>query len=75
MGVAVVHMNINENVVLQQDVIASVKTSGLIGDKYIKLTPGGDPEPISDGGAISETESAVDLENLISKYVFGGVSD
>lgn len=72
-GVAVVVMSIDKDVSLSMDVIASVKTSGLIGDKYIKLTPGGDPEPIEDGGKITETESAVDLESLISKYVFGDV--
>ena len=55
------------------DVIASVKTSGLIGDKYIKLSPGGSPEQLGEGDEITETESAIDIESLISKYVFGGV--
>ncbi len=72
-GVAVVFMRIKKDIALSSDVIASVKTSGLIGDKYIRLTPGGDPEHLEDGGKITETESAVDLEELISKYVFGGV--
>jgi len=72
-GVAEVVMKIDNDVPLSLDTIASVKTSGLIGDKYIKLTPGGDPETIEDGGTITETESAVDLESLISKYVFGDV--
>lgn len=64
---------IRKDVPLTDDVIASVKTSGLIGDKYIKLTPGGSAESLTDGGEITDTESAVDLEELISKYVFGGV--
>lgn len=72
-GVAVVVLRIDEDVPLSLDTIASVKTSGLIGDKYIKLTPGGDPDTIEDGGNLTETESAVDLEELISKYVFGEV--
>lgn len=72
-GVAVVSLEIKKDVPLSEDVIASVKTSGLIGDKYIKLTPGGAPEVLADGGTITETESAVDLEELISKYVFGDV--
>jgi phospholipid/cholesterol/gamma-HCH transport system substrate-binding protein len=71
--VAVVNMKIQKGVVLTDDVIASIKTSGLIGDKYIKLTPGGSDEILKPGDAIIETESAVDLEELISKYVFGGV--
>ena len=72
-GVAVVQMRINKGITLSADVIASVKTSGLIGDKYIRLSPGGDPEILEDGGKITETEPAVDLEELISKYVFGEV--
>ena len=71
--VAVVEMKIQNQVVLTDDVIASVKTAGLIGDKYIKLSPGGSDEIIKPGGLITETESALDLEELVSKYVFGGV--
>ena len=50
-----------------------VKTSGLIGDKYISLEPGGSGEPLKNGDEITDTESAVDIESLISKYVFGKV--
>ena len=71
--VAVVKMQIQKGVVLTDDVIASIKTAGLIGDKYIKLTPGGSDEILNAGDTIIETESAIDLEELISKYVFGGV--
>ncbi|MFQ5486563.1 MAG: outer membrane lipid asymmetry maintenance protein MlaD [Desulfobacterales bacterium] len=71
--VAVVEMKIQNKVVLTDDVIASVKTAGLIGDKYIKLSPGGSDEILKPGGLITETESALDLEELVSKYVFGGV--
>jgi phospholipid/cholesterol/gamma-HCH transport system substrate-binding protein len=70
---AVVHLKIRKDLALSEDVIASVKTAGLIGDKYIKLSPGGAEETIKPGGRITETQSAVDLEDLISKYVFGGV--
>jgi phospholipid/cholesterol/gamma-HCH transport system substrate-binding protein len=68
-----VRLKIQGDVELTDDVIASVKTAGLIGDKYIKLTPGGSDLALQDGDIISETESALDLEELISKYVFGGV--
>ncbi len=70
---ALVELNIHKGVELSEDVIASVTTAGLIGDKYINLSPGGSDETLKPGDTISETESAVNLEALISKYVFGGV--
>ena len=70
---AVVKLNIQKSVVLSDDVIASIKTAGLIGDKYLQLSPGGSDRVLKAGDMITETESAVDLEALISKYVFGGV--
>jgi phospholipid/cholesterol/gamma-HCH transport system substrate-binding protein len=73
--VAIVRMKIIEEVVLTDDVIASVKTSGLIGDKYIKLSPGGSDEILKDGEMITETESALDIEELVSKYAFGDVEN
>lgn len=71
--VAQVRFKIKEGIVLTDDVIASVRTSGLIGDKYIKLTPGGSDVILKPGDTIIETESVIDLEELISKYVFGKV--
>ncbi len=71
--IAVVEMKIQNEVVLTDDVIASVKTAGLIGDKYIKLSLGGSDEILKPGDLITETESALDLEEMVSKYVFGGV--
>ncbi|MFZ5569806.1 MAG: outer membrane lipid asymmetry maintenance protein MlaD [Thermodesulfobacteriota bacterium] len=68
---ALVTMKIQKDLVLTDDVIASIKTAGLIGDKYIKLSPGGSDELLKPGDMITETESALDLEELISKYVFG----
>jgi phospholipid/cholesterol/gamma-HCH transport system substrate-binding protein len=70
---AVLTFSIENRIQLTDDAIASVKTSGLIGDKYIKITPGGVGDPIEPGGAIIETESAIDIEDLISNYVFGKV--
>lgn len=69
--VAMVKLKINKDVTLTDDVIASISTAGLIGDKYVKLTPGGGDENLKSGDTITETESAVDIEALISKYVFG----
>jgi phospholipid/cholesterol/gamma-HCH transport system substrate-binding protein len=70
--VAVVELKIQKSLKLSDDVIASVRTSGLIGDKYIELVPGNSDNILKPGGLITETESAVNLESLISKYVFGG---
>ncbi len=72
-GAAVVSMRMDPHIVLDEDTIASVKTAGLIGDKYIKLSPGGSDVVLEDGEEIVETESAIDLEELISKYIFGNV--
>ncbi|OEU52429.1 MAG: outer membrane lipid asymmetry maintenance protein MlaD [Desulfobacterales bacterium C00003060] len=71
--IAVVKLKIRKEIILTDDVIASVKTSGLIGDKYIALTAGGSDLVLKPGDMITETESAVDLEELISKYAFGEV--
>lgn len=68
-----VEMRINEGVELSDDVMASIKTSGLIGDKYVSIAPGGSDLMLKDGGEITDTEPVMDLESLISKYVFGGV--
>ena len=68
-----VRLKIQSGVIVTDDTIASVKTAGLIGDKYIKLSPGGSDIVLQSGDTLIETESALDLEELISKYVFGGV--
>ncbi|MBG0775543.1 MAG: outer membrane lipid asymmetry maintenance protein MlaD [Desulfovibrionaceae bacterium] len=70
---AILTLRIQKGVALTDDVIASVKTSGLIGDKYVKLAQGGSPDMLADGDRITETESAVDIQDLIGKYAFGDV--
>jgi len=64
-------MLIRDDVKLQTDAMASIKTKGLVGEKFIEISPGADEALIQPGGRIEETEPAVDLEELISKYVFG----
>src|SRR5260370_19803693 len=71
---AIVHMNVREDVRLPTDTIASVKTSGLIGDKFIALAPGADSKNLAPGGMITDTESVMDLESLIRRFAFGNVS-
>jgi phospholipid/cholesterol/gamma-HCH transport system substrate-binding protein len=64
-------LNLPQDVKIQEDAIASIKTKGLIGEKYVEITPGGAEELIKPGGRIRDTQSAVDFEELISNYVFG----
>ena len=70
---ALVSLRINSDVELFDDALVSVRTSGLIGDKYILLSPGGAGAPLKDGDEISDTESALDLESMIGKFIFGKV--
>ncbi len=66
-------LQLNKEIKLAKDSIASVKSQGIIGDKLIQITPGGDKELYKAGDVIVDTESSVDLESLISKFAFGGV--
>jgi phospholipid/cholesterol/gamma-HCH transport system substrate-binding protein len=67
---AVVTMRIEKGVELPEDSIASIRSTGIIGDRYVSISPGGSPEILSDGGVITETESSISIEELISKYIF-----
>jgi phospholipid/cholesterol/gamma-HCH transport system substrate-binding protein len=58
---------------LHDDAIASIRTKGIIGDKFVKLSPGSSEKVISPGGKIRDTESAIDLEELIGSYIHGKV--
>jgi len=68
-----VTMTINNTVKLQDDAIARIKTKGLLGEKYVDIVPGGSDIEIEKNGMIRETQAPVDIEELISKYVFGKV--
>ena len=72
-GMATVQMLIDKDIKLMDDAIVSVKTNGLIGDKYLKIAPGGLGEPVKDGDTLFDTNPAIDLEDLISKFAFGKV--
>lgn len=67
---AIVRLDLDPQVRLQADAIASVRTEGIIGDKFVKITPGGSEEILAPGEEIYETESSISLEELISKYIF-----
>ena len=66
-------LRMDSGVKLQEDSIASIKTKGLIGEKYIRISPGGSDKLIPPGGRIREVEAPVDFEELLSKYIFGKV--
>jgi phospholipid/cholesterol/gamma-HCH transport system substrate-binding protein len=68
-----VRIRIRSDVKLQEDSIASIKTKGLIGEKYIRINPGGSDRIIQPNGRIREVEPPVDFEELLSKYIFGKV--
>ena len=72
-GLAGVSMLINKDVPVGEDAIASIRTQGIIGDKYIRIINGNMDEPLKNNDTIMDTESAIDIEELVSKYIFGGV--
>jgi len=69
---ATVFMDVVKTVQLSDDSIASIRTSGIIGDKFIKLTPGGSEIMLESGDMIEETEASISIEELVSKYIFEG---
>ncbi len=68
------NLRVNDNVKLQEDVIASVRSRGLIGDKFILISPGASDKIIPDGGKIRETDSPPDITDLIGKLVGGDLT-
>jgi phospholipid/cholesterol/gamma-HCH transport system substrate-binding protein len=68
------HLRIQDGVKLQEDVIASVRARGLIGDKFVLITPGASDKVIAPGGKIRETESPPDIPDLIGKIVGGDLT-
>lgn len=71
---AAVVLAVDNHVKLYTDTIASIKTRGIIGEKFLALSPGGGGDPLKAGDTIRDTESGLDLEELVSQYVHGNVS-
>jgi phospholipid/cholesterol/gamma-HCH transport system substrate-binding protein len=71
----VVTMEINEDYLFPRDTSAKILTSGLLGDQYIGLEPGGDEKNLAAGDTITQTQSAVVLENLIGQFLFRQAAD
>ena len=71
---AMVKLAVNNTVKLYTDTIVSIKTRGIIGEKFLALSPGGGGDPLKPGETIRDTESGLDLEELVSQYVHGKVN-
>ena len=72
---AVVTLLIRDGIELQEDAIASIRTKGLMGEKYVEIMPGGSDKLIPPGGLLRDTEPPIDLEKLIGNFVFGKVKE
>lgn len=70
---AVVELRVRKDINIYDDAIASIKTEGLIGDMHLSIDPGGAGTLLKPGGTITDTQSAVNIADLISKYAFGDV--
>jgi phospholipid/cholesterol/gamma-HCH transport system substrate-binding protein len=70
---AVVDFRIKDEVKLPEDSIASIRTKGLIGEQFVRISPGGSEKTLPPGGEIKETEPPVDIMELIANYAFGKI--
>ena len=68
---AVVTLRLDKQVQLQEDAIASIRTRGLIGEKYVRISPGGSDRLLAAGGRIREVEPPIDIETLIGHFIQG----
>ncbi len=68
-------LEIRKDIVFPKDSSAKILTAGLLGDQYIGIEPGGDPNNLAQGDVITQTQSAVVLENLIGQFLFNKAAD
>jgi phospholipid/cholesterol/gamma-HCH transport system substrate-binding protein len=73
--VARVVLRLDQRYTFPKDTIASILTSGLLGEQYIGLDGGGDPENLADGDRLKLTQSAVVLEKLIGQFLYGRAAE
>ncbi|MBP9712869.1 MAG: outer membrane lipid asymmetry maintenance protein MlaD [Sterolibacterium sp.] len=73
--IAVVDLQIDQRYPFDRDTIATINTSGLLGEQYIGLEAGGAAEMLKDGDTLKKTQSAVVLEKLISQFMFNKASE
>ncbi|HVA13326.1 MAG TPA: outer membrane lipid asymmetry maintenance protein MlaD [Stellaceae bacterium] len=67
---AVVHLSIDPSIKLSTDTVAQITSSGLLGDNFIAIEPGNEDNIIPAGGAITHTQAAMSLENLIGQVIY-----
>ncbi|MBM3579960.1 MAG: outer membrane lipid asymmetry maintenance protein MlaD [Alphaproteobacteria bacterium] len=67
---AALRLNINKSVELPSDSSAKIVSEGLLGSKYLAITPGGDDENLKNGDEIQFTQSSVNFEELLGKFIF-----
>lgn len=73
-SMAVVEMRLKKGMKVFDDSSAAIKTSGLIGDKFVKIDPGGAGELLKPGSWITDTAAPLDIEDLVGKFAFGDVT-
>ena len=66
-------LQLNPAISLQEDVRAAIKSKGLIGERYVEITPGKASTHLVSGGTIRQTEAPVDIQEVITKFIFGNV--
>jgi phospholipid/cholesterol/gamma-HCH transport system substrate-binding protein len=71
---AAVRFSVRDGIKLPADSSAQIASSGLLGGKFLSLTPGGDEKMLESGGEITLTQSSVNLEDLIGKFIYGSAS-
>lgn len=69
-----VTLAIKSDIALYSDSIASIKTRGIIGEKFMEMSPGGAGDPLKAGDTIQDTEAGIDLEQVISQFIHGNVN-
>jgi phospholipid/cholesterol/gamma-HCH transport system substrate-binding protein len=74
-GQAEVRFRIDDQIRVYSDAIASIKTRGLLGERYLEIDPGGGGTPLESGGTVWDTEDPIDLTEMIGQYAFGTVKD
>jgi phospholipid/cholesterol/gamma-HCH transport system substrate-binding protein len=68
-----VSLSIRESLKIPEDTIVSIRTKGLLGERYVRLSPGGSEAMVPPGGELFETEAPINLEELIANFVFGKI--
>jgi phospholipid/cholesterol/gamma-HCH transport system substrate-binding protein len=67
-----IELTVDRKVAMPTDTIASIATSGLLGESFLSLSPGADERNLPDGGQITHTEPALNVADLLARYAFGG---